>query len=160
MNIFGRNVKEIVQIACITAILLLLAVFSFGFMTESGKEISHETMPVFIVSALLVVALVNLGLGTYKWYFWIKNPVISKEIFFSPFFFIWFIITIEILLAVSVYYTYYNFPDFKYGFIFDIAGVLIIVGMLYFLVRMVYVSVTGVEAKKIVDIVREGISKK
>jgi len=140
MNILGFKVekKELIQIACITAIILILATFSFQHMTKLGEELAHESIPMFIFFALLTVTLIGLGFSTHKWFFWLKNPKFNREIFFSIHFFIWFVIVSEILLATATYYTYYNYPDFQYGFIFDIAGVSIIILLLYFLVRTVY----------------------
>lgn len=150
MNILGSeiNKKEFIQIACITTIILILATFSFQQMTKLGDEISHDTIPMFIFFAFLTVTLISLGFSAHKWFFWLRNPKFSRKIFFSPYFFIWFIIEAEILLAVATYFTYYNYPDFQYGFIFDIAGVSIIIIVLYFLVSVVYRMVKKISIRK------------
>lgn len=129
-----------IQIGCLTLILFILAFLSFQQMTEKGESITHETIPIFIFYGFLTVTLFCLAGGVSKWFCWLKKreKLVVKDLFFSPLFFIWFIINTQIILSLSVYYTYYNFPDFKYGFIFDIANVLVIIFILYFLVRLVH----------------------
>ena len=150
MNILGSeiNKKEFIQVACITAIILILAAFSFQQMTKLGDEISHDTISMFIFFAFLTVTLISLGFSAHRWFFWLKNPKFDRGIFFSVHFFIWFIIVVEILLASATYFTYYNYPDFQYGFIFDIASVAIVIVVLYFLVSVVYRMVKKISIRK------------
>lgn len=140
MKILGFEIekKEFIQIACITAVILILAALSFQYMVKLGKELTYETIPEFIFFALLTVTLISLGFSVHKWFFWLRSPKFNRKIFFSMHFFIWFIIVSEILLATIIYFTYYNYPDFQYGFIFDIVSVFLIILVLYFLVKTVY----------------------
>jgi len=143
-----KNKKEIAIILLLSMMFICLGIFSYEEMQKLAINITHNIIPSFIFYAFLCVTLVSIGVSTYKWFPWLKQPKFSKKIFISMHFIIWLFFVLQASLLVIIYYTYYSYPNFQYGFIFDIAGIAIIIILTYFLLRIIYQTVANMRSIK------------
>jgi len=139
-----KYLKSKVKVIIVTAIFLVIFVFTFREFQNITKVINPEELPQIVLYGLIVVTSLMLMVSANSIFSWFERKekfslmgLFAKNLHFC----LWFVTTSLILLVSSIYYVYKTFPGFQYGFIFDFLNILLVAYPILFLVRKVWKTV-------------------
>jgi len=139
-----KYLKSKVKVIIFMMIFFCIFVITYREFEPMTKDIKPEDLPFIVGYGVVIITSLMLVVIANSIFDWIEKKgkisitgLFAKNLYFC----LWFVTVSLILLVTLVYYVYLSFPDFQYGFIFDIANLLLVAYPILFLVRKVWKAI-------------------
>jgi hypothetical protein len=139
-----KYIKSKAKVIIFMAIFFCIFLVAFREFQSITKVINAEDLPFIIVYGLISINSLTLVVSANSIFSWIERKEtlsISGLFVKNVLFCLWFITVSLIILVSFIYYVYKTFPDFQYGFVFDIINLLLVAYPILFLVRKVWKAI-------------------
>jgi H+/Cl- antiporter ClcA len=139
-----KYLKSKVKVIIFMTIFFCIFLVAFNEFQSIAKEINEEDLPFIVIYGLITINSLMLVVSANSIFNWIERKEklsISSLFVKNVIFCLWFITVSLIILVSSIFYVYKTFPDFQYGFIFDVINILLVAYPILFLVRKVWKAI-------------------